>query len=855
MSNDPIDEGIISQGKFVGSGGISFRSSSKSGSSGRHDHGLDIGAKRNFGIEKASTDKASSNTINREKEIEKRNKAAEARKKETLRMAKEETSYGTEARTKIKAVARPGDPEPTSEKSTLNKTNQIKTKIIDEGKPFMSDRNFGLPQSIIDATRQILEKKNDDGDAKKITGGKTPVDTEPTTNDKIEDSDDTNVKKKHTTPKSDKEKKLAALASPKDKITHKDVLVGRGVVKEEEIDESMFGPKGSPAGGWRKPTTSEPKSGGSYGKIKLRKTLSKKAPEKTSIAKEEESIFSQEELDRLDEISKSTLSSYVKKVAATPAGEVKKSREKGIETASKKLHEDEQLDEVNHREYAAKGKMHPDMAKDMKVGGHTDFYEKGSGDKKYGMVVKNDGRYVSVRASHKAGSYGKTHKFEVTPYLGEETEQLDEGVKTDNEFRGYHGEAYLDRQRSTKPSNKWFQAGFRDRDAYLKHQAHRDYSGAHTKVKKHAGEAGLLKDVSKPNVMIKHYLDSVHGRHIHGHIDDHEAVSRDFARFKKKYNPEHFSEELEQLVEGSKPVDVHKDDEGNRYELHMNAPIAGDRHIIVQTHKNNKEIGTHNPLITHISAKKDNIENIFSKLKLKGKKTTNEEVDFSQEELEHISNTLDEAKKAKSTTATITSAPLRGQNQDQSGFRSKGNTADYTISDETQQVAEISKKTLASYVTKAAQDVKKRAENEGQVINGKKSDVLLSKKFSEYATKTRKRTDNIAKAAHKLAKEEVDLEEGRGRPRKNPSPDGKETEGDDTHKHPMQQLEKISMSFQGNEPHFEHKDGSKTKISKQLARHIVSAHNSLRTSQEKDEFSKKLHANRDSMRSAMEKHF
>lgn len=38
--------------------------------------------------------------------------------------------------------------------------------------------------------------------------------------------------KEHTVPKSAKEKDLAALAEPKDKITHKDVLVGRGVIKK-----------------------------------------------------------------------------------------------------------------------------------------------------------------------------------------------------------------------------------------------------------------------------------------------------------------------------------------------------------------------------------------------------------------------------------------------------------------------------------------------------------------------------------------------------------------------------------------------------------------------------------------------
>ena len=38
-----------------------------------------------------------------------------------------------------------------------------------------------------------------------------------------------------TTPKNEKERKLAALAAPKDKITHKDVMVGRGVVAKEEV--------------------------------------------------------------------------------------------------------------------------------------------------------------------------------------------------------------------------------------------------------------------------------------------------------------------------------------------------------------------------------------------------------------------------------------------------------------------------------------------------------------------------------------------------------------------------------------------------------------------------------------------
>lgn len=47
--------------------------------------------------------------------------------------------------------------------------------------------------------------------------------------------------KEHTVPKTEKEKDLAAIAEPKDKITHADVLKGRGVTKEGvELDEEQL---------------------------------------------------------------------------------------------------------------------------------------------------------------------------------------------------------------------------------------------------------------------------------------------------------------------------------------------------------------------------------------------------------------------------------------------------------------------------------------------------------------------------------------------------------------------------------------------------------------------------------------
>jgi len=516
----------------------------------------------------------------------------------------EETN--TEKREKIENVARMDGAKPTSEKSTLSKTGQIKTKIVEE-KPTMSVQNFGLPKSLIDAVRQIVEKKDEDEkDPKKMTGGKTVVDTDPETDDKQNDDDAAAKGKKkavkeetksETEPKTEKEKKLAALASPKDKITHKDVLVGRGVVKEEEVED-------------------------------------------------------------LEEVSKDTLQRYM---------------------------------------HSAKSeRMDPTKG----------------GQRKTGM------------------------------------------------------------------------------------------------------DLALKKSIGSKDVKVK---------------------------------------------------------------------AAG---------MSKKEMG--------------------------------EEVEFSAEEIERIEAIAAELAEAK---PTVTSAPTRGANQDQSGFNTKNSTADYTISDEkklrkeeVEELDELEKSTLGSYVKKAKDSLVKNRQGYSDALNkpGYTSDDrrYFSKKSSNRARGIDKAVDklteeevdleeaikigsrvkvhapgkdyhgvigNVGEIDHglhkksekkytvdynnrsnsvtlpksqiKLHKEEVELEEGRGRPRKNPLPAGQEAEVDDTHKHPMQQLEKIAHSIEGREPHYEHKDGSKTKVGRHLARHMVMTHNSMKTTQEKDDFANKLHANRDSMRSAMSKHF
>ena len=391
---DMYVEGVIGTGRITGSRSVAFRQSSKSNSTGEHDHGIDIGARRNYAHEIESQKRSEDNARKREQETQRRAKEAEKRQKlltldyilrsshenvidlskqrnlnmtthneeivteETHvfhvhmkptigrqhRMVDDNTSepigdkpkgdklvlkvkaankseatnkaakhvaknYGihnvvsithkglaeetnTEKRMKIKNVARPDDAAPISDKSTLGKTGQIKTKVIDEAKPTMSLPNFGLSASLIETARQIVQKKQDDNDkdSKKMSGGKTAVDFEPETNGKIKEAKLSPAEFMKGTRragtgtddqlKADAVRKNAGPGSGKIRQLARDELKRRGVMKEQDVEQ-------------------------------------------------------------VDEVSKETLGSYVKKVAALPPEKIKPSREKGIEMASKKLHKED----------------------------------------------------------------------------------------------------------------------------------------------------------------------------------------------------------------------------------------------------------------------------------------------------------------------------------------------------------------------------------------------------------------------------------------------------------------------------------------------------------------------------------
>ena len=213
----------------------------------------------------------------------------------------EETN--TEKREKIKNVARMDDVEPTSEKSTLSKTGSIKTKIVEE-KPTMSLPNFGLSASLIAAARQIVEKKDD----VKLTGGKTQVEVEPETDDRSESDEDTSTSKK--------KKKLDPVGKEDDDVDNDgDVdksdsylknrrkAIGKAIKEDEQLDENLQD--------W---SSKHEKIGNKI--TKNNKTATYHAFDKNGkhVDSYTASHKMKEEVE-LDEVSKKTLGSYIKKAS------------------------------------------------------------------------------------------------------------------------------------------------------------------------------------------------------------------------------------------------------------------------------------------------------------------------------------------------------------------------------------------------------------------------------------------------------------------------------------------------------------------------------------------------------------
>lgn len=157
-----MKEAIISQGRIIGARDGAFRQSSKSSGRGRHDHGLDVGARRNTAHEKASKDQDAERKAEKEKEIAKRKKESEKR----INQMEETESSGTKIRTKIKNVSRPDDVVPTSGKSKLSKTAEIIRKIVEERILFESEHLKSYKK--ISSSENYTTFKHPDGDTLSI---------------------------------------------------------------------------------------------------------------------------------------------------------------------------------------------------------------------------------------------------------------------------------------------------------------------------------------------------------------------------------------------------------------------------------------------------------------------------------------------------------------------------------------------------------------------------------------------------------------------------------------------------------------------------------------------------------------
>jgi hypothetical protein len=212
---------------------------------------------------------------------------------------------------------------------------------------------------------------------------------------------------------------------------------------------------------------------GPYTKVKPTKnsdgTVQSPMSKARELAKQAMQKKMKEEVEPIDELSKTTLGSYAKKATKDARiqqsigkdFEADRSRKPGMKAAAKELadkyksksrsreagvgkaidrlaKEEYELDEarINGREYASQGVMHPDHAK-MNIhqpsNQHVDFYASGTGDKMQGKVTKNDGKSVHIQA-HKELGDGKLHKFKITPHLPKTTNEetdMNEELKGD----------------------------------------------------------------------------------------------------------------------------------------------------------------------------------------------------------------------------------------------------------------------------------------------------------------------------------------------------------------------------------------------------------------------------------------
>ena len=196
-----------------------------------------------------------------------------------------------------------------------------------------------------------------------------------------------------------------------------------------------------------------------------------------------------EEVEQIDEISKGTAMKALQHVSSDPDDERSYTLQKKI------------------------GKKWPGMKDHAADASYTAVYGRS------GRNIFQDRDKLADRAktSYRMTKDGKANKQDLKARFRKEEVELDEAltrVTSGNKGYGYHG------------------------TVEARDEAERDkrYSAMHRYAKQLVSAAGHLQDAKKPNVMVKHFLDSPHGRHIADNPTVKNITSR-FAGFKKIYDP------------------------------------------------------------------------------------------------------------------------------------------------------------------------------------------------------------------------------------------------------------------------------------------------------------------------------
>jgi len=491
-----------------------------------------------------------------------------------------------------------------------------------------SDKRFGLSGSLIAAVRGVLVEEKDQGivDAKKLKGGKTKIDLEPKTDDDTRDYDDKKSMKEgkeHTVPKTEKEKKLASLASPKDKITHKDVLVGRGVLAKEEKDspESII---------------TDFKDRQAYlGHRKQEADHYKRARRSKDVAQQHHYNMASQHNDSANDI----LNRYRKTNEEIELDEVKE----------EDLQEEMTIDKLKKQGFKKVSSSN---------NGWTHHYA--HPDKEHGYKIEYGPQPDTIKSIKKTKSI-----YEEVDLESFTEEELEEALK------------------KSQPAGEWIKDFVHSKDPKFagKSKKKRMQMALGAYYAKQRNEEVEIDEATKSatyNALMadpmKNRLERLKQKErsmAPGISAERKNIAIEKDKIQKQLAKKQRNEEVEEIEEREKS----QAELIQKWAHHANkAHLAKTSAMIAKADAKKSK----NPMDFDIAAGHEHKAKLHTKAQAAAGRRIKEEVELSAEELERIeaiAQSLDEDK------PTIVSAPIRGANQDQSGENTKSTSSAYTISD------------------------------------------------------------------------------------------------------------------------------------------------------------------------------